>query len=73
MLEIDLIDKISVKEHYNEGSSFEGMWNLLQMVKYSNSYLLNKEDDWYSEFLPQSILLPLHMYFITLYLDMTHQ
>lgn len=45
-----------LKQNYDEGSSFEGMWNLLQRVKYSNAYEMNKTDDWYSEFLPQTTL-----------------
>lgn len=45
-----------LKENYNEGSSFEGMWNLLQKVKYSKVYLFDKEVEWHSEFVPQSII-----------------
>lgn len=44
-----------LKENYSEGNTFEGMWNLLQRVKYSKVYLFDKEE-WYSEFLPQSVI-----------------
>lgn len=45
-----------LKENYNEGNTFEGMWNLLQRVKYSKTYLFDKDIEWYSEFIPQSTL-----------------
>lgn len=43
-----------LKENYNEGNSFDGMWKLMQRVKYSNIYQFNSKTNWYSEFLPQS-------------------
>ena len=45
-----------LKDNYNEGNSFEGMWNLLKRVRYSNAYLYNNAIEWYSDFAPQSIL-----------------
>lgn len=45
-----------LQENYDEGSSFDGMWNLLKRVKYSQAYLFNQEEMWYSEFLPQSVI-----------------
>lgn len=43
-----------LKENYDEGNTFEGMWKLLQRVKYSQAYLF--DNTWYSEFLTQSQL-----------------
>lgn len=43
-----------LKGNYDEGNTFEGMWNLMQKVKYSKAYLLDSK--WYSEFVPQSAL-----------------
>lgn len=43
-----------LKENYEESSSFEGMWNLLQRVRYTNAYTYYKVSEWYSEFLTQS-------------------
>lgn len=45
-----------LKDNYNEGSTFDGMWNLMKRVRYSNTYLFNNEINWYSEFIPQSVL-----------------
>lgn len=45
-----------LQQNYAEGNSFEGMWKLLQRVKYSNAYLGTKENAWYSEFLTQSVI-----------------
>lgn len=45
-----------LQDNYSEGSSFEGMWNLLQRVRYSNEYLFDKDVEWYSEFVPQSMV-----------------
>lgn len=44
----------TLQQNYDEGASFEGMWNLLQRVKYSNAYKILDGEIWYSEFLPQS-------------------
>ena len=36
-----------LREHYDEGSTMEGMYQLMQRVKYSNTY--NASGGWYSE------------------------
>lgn len=37
-----------LKEHYNEGGeSMEGMWNLMERVRYTNTY--DADNKWYSE------------------------
>ena len=45
-----------LKEHYDEGNTMNGMWNLMQRVKYSNTYREDNNPVWYSEFLPQSAI-----------------
>lgn len=45
-----------LKNNYNEGNTFDGMWNLMQRVKYSTTYLFNNEVEWYSEFFTQSVI-----------------
>lgn len=43
-----------LQENYDEGSTFDGMWNLLKKVKYSQTYLF--DNNWNSEFLTQSMI-----------------
>lgn len=45
-----------LQDNYDEGKTFNGMWNLMQKVKYSRSYLFDKDKEWYSEFIPQSVM-----------------
>lgn len=44
-----------LKDNYNEGNTFEGMWNLLKRVEYSNAYLFDTDNPWLSEYIPLSI------------------
>lgn len=45
-----------IQQNYDEGNSFDGMWKLLQRVKYSNAYKSDYDNGWYSEFITQSVI-----------------
>lgn len=51
------VERYSIlKENYNEGATFDGMFNLLQRVKYSNIYKIENQYNYKSEFMYQSQL-----------------